>query len=297
MVAGKLTYPIGLATVCVFKGYCQHLISLQTGLQRDITQSLVQRIFRRIKQTRRSQFLVVGTTRKMGIEDGRSLVDVTGSGIGGRQFCIQDIIIIVRQGRLSLAFTWMTFCQIRKCENITCIRGRSRFVGHPNLDTADVNTRHQVGQLLHGGIIVLTEVVCQEEVAVLLIVGHVNLEGCKLRAPLRRYTLGGRILLRHHRLQFQFAKLHVRTNTEQTGCALHQRVVGWEGDVTSLYQFDDFVLLTLVAQLQVLGIEVERSISVVVQVHVHLIAHLTIDVQIDFLVKVDALGFTVTFRQ
>ena len=70
MVAGKLAHPIGPAAVCVFEGYSQHLIGLQTGLQRDITQSLIQRIFRRVQQTGRSQFLVVDTTRKMGIEDG-----------------------------------------------------------------------------------------------------------------------------------------------------------------------------------------------------------------------------------
>ena len=50
-------------------------------------------------------------------------------------------------------------------------------------------------------------------------------------------------------------------------------------------------------QLQVLGIKIERSIGVVVQVHVHLVTHLTIDVQVDFLVEVNALGLTVALRQ
>ena len=133
--------------------------------------------------------------------------------------------------------------------------------------------------------------------AVFLIVGNVNLKRRHLCTTFRRHTLRGGILLRQHRLQFQFAKLHVRTDTKQARSTFHQRVVRGEGNVTSLNQLDDFVLFAFIAQLQVLGIKVERGIGVVVQVHVHLVAHLTIDIQIDFLVKVNTLGLTVTLRQ
>ena len=116
----------------------------------------------------------------------------------------------------------------------------------------------------HSGIIVLAEVFCQEEVAVFLIVGHVELEGRHLCAALRRYALRRRVLTRNGGLQFQLAELHVGAYTEQTGGALYQRVVAGEGDVTSLDELDDFVLLAVIVQLQVLRVKVEGGVGVVV---------------------------------
>ena len=143
----------------------------------------------------------------------------------------------------------------------------------------------------------LTEVVGQEEVTVFLIVGDVNLKGRQLHATLRRHTLRRRILLREDGLQLQLAKLHVGAQTEQTAGTLHQRVVRGERHVTALHQFDDFVLLALVAQLQVLRVEVEGGIGVVVQRHIDLVAYLTRHVQVDLLVEVHRCRLTVTLRQ
>ena len=133
--------------------------------------------------------------------------------------------------------------------------------------------------------------------AVLLVVSHIQLKGSHLRAASRRYVLGGRVLLRENRLQLQLAKLHVGTNTEQAAGTLHQRVVRGEGDVTRLHQLDNLVLLALIAQLDILGVEVEGGVGVVVQVHVHLVTYLTVDVQVDFLVEVNSLGSSVSLWQ
>ena len=141
------------------------------------------------------------------------------------------------------------------------------------------------------------EIARQEEVAVLLVVGHVQLEGCGLRATFRRHALAGRIFLRDDGLQLQFAKLHVRTDTKQAAGTLHQRVVRGEGDVTGLDQLDDLVFLAFIAQLDVLCVEVEGGVGIVVQRHVHLVAHLTRHVQVDLLVEVDGFGITVGLRQ
>ena len=149
----------------------------------------------------------------------------------------------------------------------------------------------------HSGIVVLAEVFCQEEVAVFFVVGHVELEGRHLCAALRRYALRRRVLTRNGGLQFQFAELHVGTYTEQTGGALYQRVVAGEGDVTSLDELDDFVLLAVIVQLQVLRVKVEGGVGVVVQRHVYLVAYLTRYVQIDFLVEVDGGRLAVTLWQ
>ena len=98
-------------------------------------------------------------------------------------------------------------------------------------------------------------------------------------------------------MQFQLTKLHVCTDTKQTAGSPHQRVIGREGDITSLHKLDNLVLLTLIVQLEVLGIEIESGIGIVVQAHINFIAYLTCHVQIDFFVKVNSLRLTVSFRQ
>ncbi len=133
--------------------------------------------------------------------------------------------------------------------------------------------------------------------AVLLVVGHIHFKRRHLRTTSRRNALGGRVLLRKNRLQLQLTKLHVRTNTKQTAGAFHQRVVRGESNVTCLHQFDNLIFLAFIAQLDVLGVEVESGIGIVVQVHVHLVANLTIHRQIDFLVKVNSLSPSVSLWQ
>ena len=98
-------------------------------------------------------------------------------------------------------------------------------------------------------------------------------------------------------MQLQLAKLHVCTYTKQAAGTFYQRVIRGEGDVTRFNELDNLVFLAFVAQLQVLAIKVEGSIGVIVQRHIHLVAHLTRDVDIDFLVEVNGLGLAITLRQ
>ena len=116
-------------------------------------------------------------------------------------------------------------------------------------------------------------------------------------AALRGDTLRRRFLLREDRLQLQSAKLHIGADTEQAGGSLHQGVVRREGHITSLHKFEDLVLLAVVFQLQVLRVEVEGGIGVVVQVHVHLVTHLAVHVQVDLLVEIEGCCLTVSNRQ
>ena len=46
-----------------------------------------------------------------------------------------------------------------------------------------------------------------------------------------------------------------------------------------------------------MGVEVERSVGVVVEVHVHLVAHTTVDVDVYLLVKVHGRSLTVAYRK
>ena len=137
------------------------------------------------------------------------------------------------------------------------------------------------------------EELSKEEVAVLLIVVGTYLERCELLASLRRYARSRRLLLRSYKLQFQSAELQVGTQSEQRRGSLHQRRVGGERHVASLNELNNLVFLALILQLHVLGVEVERSVGVVVEVHVHLVAHTSVDVDIYLLIKVHGRGLAV----
>ena len=143
----------------------------------------------------------------------------------------------------------------------------------------------------------VSEIARQEIVAVFLIVGYVELERCELHAALGRYALAGRLLLRSHHLELELAKLHVGSDTKEAAGSLDERGVGWEGYVARLHELDDLVLLAIILQLHVLRIIVEGGIGVIVQVHVHLVAHLTVHVEVDFLVKVHHRGLAVADRE
>ena len=137
----------------------------------------------------------------------------------------------------------------------------------------------------------------QEEVAVFFVVSCVNLERSKLFSSFRTHALVGRFLLRQHRLQLKLAKLHVGSDTKERRCALHQRIVGRERHVAAFHKFYYFVFLAFIAQLEVLRIEVECGIGVVVKVHVHLVAHLSVHIQIYLLVEVHRCHLAVSDGQ
>ena len=133
--------------------------------------------------------------------------------------------------------------------------------------------------------------------AVLLVIGHIEFESGGLDATPRRDGLRRRFLLREHRLEFQPTKLHVGSDTKETAGTLYERVVRWERHITGLYQFDDLILLALIFQFEVLRVEVEGGVGVVVQVHVHLVAHPSVHVQVDLLVEVEGCSLAVAHGQ
>ena len=73
--------------------------------------------------------------------------------------------------------------------------------------------------------------------------------------------------------------------------------VGREGDVAALYELDDFVLLAVVFQLHVLGVEIEGGIGVVVEVHIDLVTDLSRHVEVDLLVEVESSLLSASHRQ
>ena len=70
-----------------------------------------------------------------------------------------------------------------------------------------------------------------------------------------------------------------------------------EGDIACLNEFDDLIFLSLITQLDILGIEVESGIGVVVEVHIQLIAYLSRHIEIYLLVKVNGFCSTIAYWQ
>ena len=98
-------------------------------------------------------------------------------------------------------------------------------------------------------------------------------------------------------MQFQSSELQVCSYTEERRCATYERRVGWETDIAGLNQFYYLILLALVFQFQVLCVEVKGGIGIIVQVHIDLVAHLTVHAQVYLLVEVYACSISVAYGQ
>ena len=192
---------------------------------------------------------------------------------------------------------FLVLAQVGQGYDVSGIGGIAGFVGNPHLHAVDGDARGEIRKFLHPGIIMISKILGEEEVAVLLIIGYIQLKRSELHTAPGRYALRCTLLLRSYHLQLEFAKLHIGSNTKQTAGAFDERRVGREGDVARLNEFDDFIFLAVVLQFHVLCIEIEGGIGVVIQVHVHLIAHLSVDVEIDFLIKIHHRRLSVADRQ
>ena len=228
----------------------------------------------------------------MTVKDGSGLVDIAGFRIGIVQQRIKVVGIVaggIRRGG--------PFAEIVESHDVSGIVRRSGLVRHPYLHTVDGDAGGQVGESLHRGVVLLAEEGGKEEVTVLLIVSHIQFKRSGLHTALAGDALRRRLLLRHHRLKFQLAELQIRTDTEKARCTAHQGRIARESHVTALHEFHDFVFLALVFQFHILGIIVERGIGVVVQVHIHLVTHLSVDREVDFLIKIHRRGLAVADGQ
>ena len=178
--------------------------------------------------------------------------------------------------------------EVGHCHEIARVGGRSVLIGHPNLHAVNLNARGNRGQLRHVGVVFVTEIVGEEEVAVFIVSICRKLEVGELHAALGADALRTGLLLRDNGADFELAELQVGTYAEERRRAAYERRVGGHGDVARLDELDDFVLLAFVVQLEVLRVEVEGRLGVVVEVEVYLVAHLAVDAEIDFLVEIEA---------
>ena len=302
-IAGKLTHLVGLSAVGVFESHSQHLVGLQRHLQRHIAERRVHRVFRRVQQSGVLQFLIVAATREIGllVEHRRRLVDAAGVHILAHHCLILGVRAI--RGHRQACFgpsrvrDVRVFAQVGQRDDASGVVRVSRLVGHPQLHAVDFHARRQVGQCLHACIVFVAEELGEEEVAVFLVVGGIDFERSELNASTTRNALRGRLLLRCHKLQLQLAELQVGAQSEEARSALDETGIRGERHVSTLNELHDFVFLSIVFQLQVLRVEVHRGLGVVVEVHVHLVAHLSVDAQVDFLVEVHRGGLAVSDGQ
>ena len=102
-----------------------------------------------------------------------------------------------------------------------------------------------------------------------------------------------RFLLCNNGRKLEFTKLHVGAHTKEWRRTTHQRWVGRHAHITRFNEFDNFIFFTLVAQLQALCVKVEGRFRVIVKVHVYLVAHFTIEAQVNFFIKVKAKNLAV----
>ena len=291
-IAGELTHLVGLSAVGVFVGDRQHLVGLQRHLQRDVSQCGVHRVFRRVQESCALQLLVVGATRQVGllVEHGRGLVDVAGADVVVHHRLVFVVRTVRRHLHTRRAPTRIrdarALTQVGQGDDAARVAGIARLVGHPQLHAVDLHTRREVGQRLHSCVVFVAEELREEEVAVLLVVGSIDLEGRQLHTTSARNTLRCRLLLRGHQLQLQLAELQVGAESEEARRTLDKTGVGGERNVSAFHELHNLVFLSVVFQLQVLRVEVHRGLGVVVQVQVHLVAHSTVHAQVDLLVEV-----------
>ena len=155
-VARKLPHLIGHPSISIFISHSHNLICIDTCDETDIAQSLIDRIFGSIQQTRTLQLLIIGTTCQSGtIKYRRGLIYITGHPIGSRHCSVLGVGGIGRHHharctpKMRIAHP-NVLAKVCQCHDIARVAGRSRLVGHPDFHTIDANSRRKIGQLPHG---------------------------------------------------------------------------------------------------------------------------------------------------
>ena len=158
-------------------------------MERYIAKSTVDCIFRTVEQTGRREFLVIATARKLrhSIKHRRRLFRLTCCDIvsgHGLIFAIGGIGRNRRNGSATAPARRTTLTKIGKGYDIASIGGSPRLVGHPHLHSCNLDACSEIGQLLHGGIIVFTKILGKEEVTILFIICHIDFKRHQLYASL-----------------------------------------------------------------------------------------------------------------
>ena len=208
LVGRELTYLINLTAVRIFVCHSQHLVLVQTALQRYISQCAVQRIFRTAEQPRRLQFLIILTRHKVAevrLHDGCHLLYI--AHVTHAENGVVLVVRFVRRNRhiqtcpLRRAACTQTdmlrvvLAQVTQRQDVSRLVVSTAFVRYPHLYSVDRHAARYVGQRLHGGLVVVAEEVTKEEVPVLVVTVDVYLVLRHLCTAFAAHTLALRVLL------------------------------------------------------------------------------------------------------
>ena len=301
-VGGKFAYLIGPPAIGVLKRHGQHLVRLERGAKRNVAQRRVQPIFRSGEEAGVFQFFVVFAAHQAHtVERGRrlrNLAVVAKIGHYGGILRVGLVRELLRcSGRPKRSVEALALAQVGQADEVARVGRSAVLIGRPHFDAVDDDARQHRGQLRHPVVIVVAEEVAEEEVAVFIVVGGRKLIVRQLHAALRLHRLGRTLLLGNHRLEFEAAELHVGAHSKKTLCTADEARVGGHRHVAGLDELHNLILLAFVAQFEALRIEVERGFGVVVEVHIDLVAHLSVEREVHLLVEVKAEDAAVAFRE
>ena len=282
--------------ISVLKCHCKHLIGIQRRLQRDVTQGGIERIFARRQQSRTFHFLIVSTTAKAKCRQWFQclchIIYIARIGIllfEGRQLIVRHICRIVH-GKIWLPIVVRqpaVLAQVLQCHQVARLLILAALVGHPHFDAGNRHTRRNIRQFRSKLIIVVAKEVRQEVVTILVVLVHIHGELGSLRPTLGIHRLALGILLRNQTGHGQSAELQLAFDAKQRRATLYQRRPGGHRHITGLDTLHYIILLALVVESQVLGVEVESRVGIVGHIEVHTVAHRSINGGLYALIKIE----------
>src|SRR5690606_20641154 len=110
------------------------------------------------------------------------------------------------------------------------------------------------------------------------------------------HTFHFRTLLRKHRSNTQSAELQLSFKPEQTLCAFNERSSERKGYVSGFNVFDNIIFFALILKFN-LVFEIERSLSIVVEVQFQLIANFAHYVHINIHIEIETSLSALTLRK
>ena len=180
---------------------------------------LIERVLRGGQQTCVLHLLIFYTTLHDGVEHGAGLIHVACLLIGVHQGSVLGITAVAgihgACASPNAVTDFLLLSQVHQADDVARVFCSTACVGHPQLDAVDGDAAGDVGQGGTSLVVSVVEVMCQEEVAVLIVVVRLDFKGGQLASSLAAYGLRLRFLLAHHRLQLQTSKLKVSSDTKQ----------------------------------------------------------------------------------
>ena len=233
---------INLPTISILISYRQHFILIQCGTQRDISQRCIQCILVAAQQSSRLHLFIILTRIHAWntLQDCTCLLYITYFAIRLRQSLIQRVCFVVWHS-IALCrpliiqhMLCIILSQIGKCHNIPGLIIITTLIGHPHFYSVNRYSTCDIGQSLHGLLIILAEIVAQKEVTILIITINWHFKRGCLCAASTRDRLALRILLRNQCLHTQLAKLQICLHTKQCRATAYQTVIQAHRHITRL---------------------------------------------------------------